>query len=682
MYLFVAFEHELQSAYKKLESVEEMNRIAAFKYFNEKQQLVDEISKLKYALERQVEHETLEKKMLERRIMEMFGVNEPEPMVTVTKKETPIKKSNVSKDVNPLPLESTVSNTTSATNGILATTATATATNNPIKSTPEHKHPPQSPRSGSKSTHSNHMKTQPSNSIMNHSVSTPSISSNDTLMNALLKAQKQTKKIQEEIVTAAREQKAAEPKHEFKRPLRDCSTQTVFDHSFSPIDNEDAFFDIHDGWVLPIDNSIIARMRWRKAYAFAKCPFCRGIGSSVAKTALLLRQCQFGDINYFNKITKYDEFALPNYNYTDEEFNRRQYYIYTQQSIKKSNWKSAEGLWGQFLVHIPRVMGMKPNVIPMKYVISRLLNILTYRQVYQYRIEKQVRSWNRLWVDYPTYAPVTHPIPPIIEQYCRHNEVRLGIYEHVDDFNAFIINTYMLCTISKLDAEKQLYLLITAMKDCYKSNSLIQLVSRLMSLLDGPQRNYITEDNLSVLEQEYSNWNIVDIITHVIPPESEVRIQTKLDVFNDRQSTSSIQVSNSNTNVEVDKKGRNSSVTEKDPLKSSTVKDKLLHHEYKDAFPISDTSLSNEYLLLYLYVRECCYIPYTGVYKSAIDNAKRIQKSYKQTELDIVQGSLHMDESVQHAERGKHVPGSSSAKSHPGVHTKAYKWHINGERSF
>ena len=41
----------------------------------------------------------------------------------------------------------------------------------------------------------------------------------------------------------------------------------------------------------------------------------------------------------------------------------------------------------------------------------------------------------------------------------------------------------------------------------------------------------------------------------------------------------------------------------------------------------------------------------------------------------MVQGSLHMDEAIQHSERGK--AGAAGGKTHPGLHAKAHRWSMN-----
>jgi len=68
---------------------------------------------------------------------------------------------------------------------------------------------------------------------------------------------------------------------DIKRPSKDSATQTVLVSEHSPDDNSDAFFDISEGWVLPVSTSVIARLRWRRAMNFAKCHFCRGVSEYV-----------------------------------------------------------------------------------------------------------------------------------------------------------------------------------------------------------------------------------------------------------------------------------------------------------------------------------------------------------------------------------------------------------------
>lgn len=78
------------------------------------------------------------------------------------------------------------------------------------------------------------------------------------------------------------------PEANFKRPLADNFCQTEVD--------EHGLWDRTDGWILPLSGTTEARIRWRRAIAFAKCPSCRGVPKYVAHSALLLRKLQKGDI--------------------------------------------------------------------------------------------------------------------------------------------------------------------------------------------------------------------------------------------------------------------------------------------------------------------------------------------------------------------------------------------------
>ena len=58
-----------------------------------------------------------------------------------------------------------------------------------------------------------------------------------------------------------------------------ASTQTSVD--------DDGLWDVSMGWTLPMSRTVEARNRWRRAYKFAKCPSCRGVGGYVAKAVAL-----------------------------------------------------------------------------------------------------------------------------------------------------------------------------------------------------------------------------------------------------------------------------------------------------------------------------------------------------------------------------------------------------------
>ena len=51
--------------------------------------------------------------------------------------------------------------------------------------------------------------------------------------------------------------------------------------------DDDGFWDVSKGWTLPVTGTLEARNRWRRAYKFATCKSCKGVGGYVAKAVAL-----------------------------------------------------------------------------------------------------------------------------------------------------------------------------------------------------------------------------------------------------------------------------------------------------------------------------------------------------------------------------------------------------------
>jgi hypothetical protein len=61
--------------------------------------------------------------------------------------------------------------------------------------------------------------------------------------------------------------------------------------------NEYGFWDTTNGWILPVSKTALARLRWRKSFAFAKCPSCRGNPNYILQVNSLLKKCYYGISN-------------------------------------------------------------------------------------------------------------------------------------------------------------------------------------------------------------------------------------------------------------------------------------------------------------------------------------------------------------------------------------------------
>lgn len=84
---------------------------------------------------------------------------------------------------------------------------------------------------------------------------------------------------EEKSIAESMKDMVARSSDQFKRPKKPAATQTSVD--------DDGLWDVSSGWTLPVSNTVVARNRWRKAYKFATCPSCRGVGGYVSKAVAL-----------------------------------------------------------------------------------------------------------------------------------------------------------------------------------------------------------------------------------------------------------------------------------------------------------------------------------------------------------------------------------------------------------
>lgn len=267
---------EIESAKLQVQRTEESKRMEFFKYFEEKQAMSDKIRSLEAAIERQKELESAMKYQLEKTISELFLSDDDEPNdFAYPEPHKPANQSLTRSAVaEPPPEDSSVS--------AECTRVSMKAETNPQNSSPGKTTPAKYSVSPSKP-----------GSIGRASGGNTS----DQLMAALKRAkQKQQKTVQKLVeekkgdVGIKKGSSVANKIHDFKRPSKESSTQTCIANDYSPDDNSDAFFDISEGWVLPVSHSIVARHRWRAALEFVKCRFCRGV-SSVYCIAFSVAYC-------------------------------------------------------------------------------------------------------------------------------------------------------------------------------------------------------------------------------------------------------------------------------------------------------------------------------------------------------------------------------------------------------
>jgi hypothetical protein len=123
----------------------------------------------------------------------------------------------------------------------------------------------------------------------------------------------------------------------------DMGTQTEVDDL--------GLWDVADGWVLPISKSVEVRRKWRRAFEFARCPNCRGVGGFVAKCAVLLKKA------YRGKLSPQEEHL---------------------QSRRKANWVLTDDIV-QFLRHLPKSL-LAERSQSVSWVACKVLHILNFKQ--------------------------------------------------------------------------------------------------------------------------------------------------------------------------------------------------------------------------------------------------------------------------------------------------------------
>lgn len=673
-----AYAGELESLRRHVETIEESKRIEFFKHFEERQALQEEMRRSNNSIERMKDEVYEEKKMLERAIEDLFGQPTQVEEQTKTKATAVPKKKEKEKENG-----GGGSASGSGSGGGTGDSAHDEGQN----MSPVSRH--NSSNSNSKNINNGH-KSPTKTSSSGGLSGLRAHKGNDMLLAALNRA-----KEAQRLAEAERNRVQAQATQHFvrekptvgRRPMRPASTQTEMHDVHSTSDNSEPFFDISGGWVLPVSGSLVARQRWREAFAFAKCKYCRGVPRQISKTALSLRQAQYGEVDYLKKVSRVKAFITTTSvsrnqivsTYDDSEYDCSAFDRGSVQGLKKPVWQIGSQ-WRDFMVHLPKSISLKAPFFPPQVVVSRLLNLWNMRlSVWTAFRRREFDAQLGLKDQEKVHGQSQHKAGGL---HCdeadkgRHFKRRYVTswteYGDCANIMEFVVDSYLLCSSSRLDAEKQLYMLLTSIRDAYKSNPCLNMFARLLHLVKGPDKNQLSVDGPSMmeLEKEFYVQDFFDLIRQSIPLETGLT----------REHGAAGAVAQKN------KLGHKEVVADLEPVKEihnsalASKGDKLAHNDYKPKFTTSETQLPHEAFDVYSYLRRCLCAPYTGVYRAAIEQAKQEHKEYKRNEESVRDGSVSLGNGQCYRELaamcqpggaglGLGSPGRGHGQSHSAPHT-------------
>ena len=312
--------------------------------------------------------------------------------------------------------------------------------------------------------------------------------------------------------------------------------------------DENGLWDKQDGWSLPITGTLIARYRWRQAILFSRCPSCRGIGQFVALTAKLLKQLQRGGGGQL----------------MDENRKAR--------GKTGAIWQIPDSLV-RFMSNIPRsVMAISPK--PLVWVVRRI------------------------WY--------------LLEQKCQADAIDDAQGLPSQEVEEHLIEAYLIRSEKRSDAELELYVLLSTMKEHYQKHVMVHTYARFVGVLDG-----LTTDEIKRNQEEKDQAKL---------KKAEAEKQAKYKKMSARDRTNAARADEEEARIKAERE-----------MGKPTEDAKMM---------VCDASLSLSILAVYHFARRCLLEPYHGGFAPMIarvkaanehlrNNGLRLQKEQDLYPIDI-----------------------------------------------
>ena len=288
--------------------------------------------------------------------------------------------------------------------------------------------------------------------------------------------------------------------------------------------DECGVWDKQDGWTLPICGTLIARQRWRKAIKFSQCPACHGIGAFIATAARLLKAMQRGGGNQL-----VDENKKP-------------------KGKTGAVWQIPDDLV-RFMSNLPRsVMAISPKPLP--WVIRRVWHLL----------EKKYDADD---------ADENQGLP------------LQSVEEHM-------IEAYLIRSEKRSDAELEIFVLLTTLKEHHHRHMLLHTYSRFIGVLDGYSVEYMKQ----IAEEKGAEKT----------KRKEKELKAKYKNMSSRERTAAARA-------------------EEDAARQKAERE-IGKAEPQETLGKCDASLSLAILKVYHFARHCLLEPYHGGYAPMIAQVK------------------------------------------------------------